>query len=204
MSRRSVPSSLPSILKTSRALQKCKCRCRYDCHEPPAAHLEYLRVPPGGRGVPHPPDLVFSQATARLGGHASHAEGRWSDPSRDHRESTHNVSGPTGRNVVQRIQGRRDVIELVVVEVGIDVRGHRDRCTARPSRRTGYRFPGPGPPQIQVMASTALPKNDFHASGTGMYPLSAKPFCPAPMVLCRNAFTAAPTCGSRYFEQTIS
>jgi hypothetical protein len=111
---------------------------------------------------------------------------------------------PTGRNVVQRIQGRRDVIELVVVEVGIDVRGHRDRCTARPSRRTGYRFPGPGPPQIQVMASTALPKNDFHASGTGMYPLSAKPFCPAPMVLCRNAFTAAPTCGSRYFEQTIS
>ena len=34
---------------------------------------------------------------------------------------------------------------------------------------------------------------DLNASGMGMYPLSANPFCPAPMVVCRNAFTAVPT-----------
>ena len=59
-------------------------------------------------------------------------------------------------------------------------------------------------PEIHVMAFTAAFNHNFHASGTGIYPLSARPFCPAPMVLCRNAFTAAPTCGSGYFEQTIS
>jgi len=53
------------------------------------------------------------------------------------------------------------------------------------------------------MALTAADNLEPNASGMGMYPLSAKPFWPAPMVLCRNAFTAAPTCGSRYFEQTI-
>src|ERR1700739_2414080 len=62
-------------------------------------------------------------------------------------------------------------------------------------------FPGPGAPQIHVMALTALLNPLFHASGIGMYPLSAKPFWPAPMVLCRNAFTAVPTCESGYFEQ---
>ena len=38
--------------------------------------------------------------------------------------------GPIGRKVVQRVQGRRDVTELVVVEVGIDVPSHGDRCMA--------------------------------------------------------------------------
>ena len=36
------------------------------------------------------------------------------------------------------------------------------------------------------MAFTAAFNHNFHASGTGIYPLSARPFCPAPMVLCRN------------------
>jgi hypothetical protein len=54
------------------------------------------------------------------------------------------------------------------------------------------------------MALTAVDNRDLNASGMGMYPLSAKPFWPAPLVVCKNAFTAAPTWGSGYFEQTIS
>ena len=54
------------------------------------------------------------------------------------------------------------------------------------------------------MALTAVDSLDLNASGMGMYPLSAKPFWPAPIVLCRKAFTAVPTWASGYFEQTIS
>ena len=57
---------------------------------------------------------------------------------------------------------------------------------------------------VQEMALTAVDNLDLNASGMGIYPLSAKPFWPAPMVLCRNAFTAVPTWASGYFEQTIS
>lgn len=55
-----------------------------------------------------------------------------------------------------------------------------------------------------AMALTAVDNLDLNASGMGIYPLSSKPFWPAPMVLCRKAFTAIPTWGSEYFEQTIS
>jgi hypothetical protein len=54
------------------------------------------------------------------------------------------------------------------------------------------------------MALTAVVNLDLNASGTGMYPLSAKPFWPAPMALCRKAFTAIPTWESGYYEKTIS
>jgi hypothetical protein len=54
------------------------------------------------------------------------------------------------------------------------------------------------------MASTAVESRDLNSCGMGMYPLSARPSWPAPMVLRRNAFTAAPTCGSGYFEHTTS
>jgi hypothetical protein len=56
----------------------------------------------------------------------------------------------------------------------------------------------------QAMALTAADSLDLKASGIGMYPLSANPFWPGPMVDCRNALTAVPTWLSEYFEQTIS
>ena len=56
----------------------------------------------------------------------------------------------------------------------------------------------------QAMALTAVDNLDLNASGMGIYPLSAKPFWPGPMVACRNAFTAVPTWLSGYFEQTTS
>src|SRR6201996_1483129 len=56
----------------------------------------------------------------------------------------------------------------------------------------------------QAMALTAVDSPDLNASGIGMYPLSAKPFWPGPMVACRNALTAVPTWLSEYFEQTTS
>jgi hypothetical protein len=56
----------------------------------------------------------------------------------------------------------------------------------------------------QEMALTAVDNRDLNASGIGTYPLSANPFWPAPMVLCRKALTAPPTWASAYFEQTIS
>ncbi len=56
----------------------------------------------------------------------------------------------------------------------------------------------------QAMALTAVDSLDLKASGIGMYPLSAKPFWPGPMVACRNALTAVPTWLSEYFEQTTS
>ena len=59
-------------------------------------------------------------------------------------------------------------------------------------------------PSPHAMALTAVDSLDLNSSGMGTYPLSARPFCPAPMVLCRKAFTAVPTWGSGYFEQTIS
>jgi len=54
------------------------------------------------------------------------------------------------------------------------------------------------------MALTAVDNLDLNASGMGIYPLSANPFWPGPMVACRNAFTAVPTWLSGYFEQTTS
>ena len=56
----------------------------------------------------------------------------------------------------------------------------------------------------QAMALTAVDSLDLKASGIGMYPLSARPFWPGPMVACRNALTAVPTWLSEYFEQTTS
>ena len=40
--------------------------------------------------------------------------------------------------------------------------------------------------------------------GNGMYPSGVRPCCPSVMVDCMNAFTALPTSGSGYLEQTIS
>jgi len=54
------------------------------------------------------------------------------------------------------------------------------------------------------MALTAVDNRDLSPPGMGMYPLSDRPFWPAPIVLCSNAFTAAPACESGYFEHTIS
>ena len=55
-----------------------------------------------------------------------------------------------------------------------------------------------------LMLLTELDNLDLNEPGMGIYPLSAKPFWPGPMVACRNAFTAVPTWLSGYFEQTIS
>src|ERR1700733_12224748 len=55
-----------------------------------------------------------------------------------------------------------------------------------------------------LMSLTAVDNLDLNESGMGIYPLSAKPFWPGPMVACRNAFTAVPTWLSGYLEQTIS
>src|SRR6201992_2842852 len=55
-----------------------------------------------------------------------------------------------------------------------------------------------------AMAFTAADNLDLNASGMGMYPLSANPFWPGPMVACRKALTAVPTGASQYFEQTTS
>ena len=55
-----------------------------------------------------------------------------------------------------------------------------------------------------AMALTAVDNLDLNASGIGIYPLSANPFWPGPMVACRKAFTAVPTWLSGYFEQTTS
>src|ERR1700682_6532175 len=56
----------------------------------------------------------------------------------------------------------------------------------------------------QAMLLIAVDNLGKNSAGTGMYPLSAKPACPGPMVACRNAFTAGPVCPSEYFEHTIS
>src|SRR5947209_7011024 len=56
----------------------------------------------------------------------------------------------------------------------------------------------------QAIASTAVDNLVLKAPGIGIYPLSAKPFWPGPMVACRNALTAVPIWLSEYFEQTIS
>src|SRR6516162_5183884 len=79
------------------------------------------------------------------------------------------------------------------------------RLRRRPSlgRRTGE-HPARHDTPDHAMAFTAVDNFDLNESGMGMYPLSAKPFWPAPMVLCRNALTAVPTWESGYFEQTIS
>jgi hypothetical protein len=69
-SRRSVS---PSLLSISPSLVKC---CRNEInhaemivHEPPPAHLEHPRMPPGGRGVPHPAGLGVLPGDGPLGGH---------------------------------------------------------------------------------------------------------------------------------------
>ena len=54
------------------------------------------------------------------------------------------------------------------------------------------------------MALTAVDTFDWKSSGSGMYPLSASPAWPLPIVDCRNAFTALPVSASGYFEQTSS
>jgi hypothetical protein len=59
-------------------------------------------------------------------------------------------------------------------------------------------------PDDHESASTAATSLALNASGTGTYPLSAKPFWAAPTALCRKALTAEPILGSGYFEQTIS
>jgi hypothetical protein len=86
------------------------------------------------------------------------------------------------------------------------------RCTARGliAVRAGFvpggltRSPSATTNSGHEMALTAADNLEPNASGMGMYPLSAKPFWPALMVLCRNAFTAEPTWESGYFEHTIS
>jgi hypothetical protein len=108
---------------------------------------------------------------------ASHAEGRWFDPSRDHKSFPmseaiirRNMVGRRwrsrvlqGQNTAKRFrrdwsEGRpacprpRRCVEFVVVEVGIDVRSHRDRSmahgllqqtqiSARPASQRGIRMP---------------------------------------------------------------
>jgi len=83
---------------------------------------------------------------------ASHAEGHWFDPSRDHNTKSllahlfldiqlnflslmQGSRGPkvsvfVGLPVVERVQSRSHVVEFVVVEIGVDVRRQSDRRVA--------------------------------------------------------------------------
>lgn len=57
---------------------------------------------------------------------------------------------------------------------------------------------------IHEMELTAANSRGLNSAGMGIYPVPARSFWPAPIALCRNAFTAIPTWGSGYFEHTIS
>jgi len=106
--------------------------------------------------------------------------------------------GPLATDPLRQVRLNAAVTVACTTGVGVFTAGPTaTRC--RPTRG-----PRVTTTSSHAMALTAVDSLGLNASGIGIYPLSAKPFWPALMVLCRNAFTAVPTWGSGYFEQTIS